>query len=447
MSNQSRPTATGSSSAKRQNLNLPLSLEEGRVPKLFVHTLYLLSAFIAAGIIWATVAQIKELTVANGQLVPVGSVQLVQHLEGGIVSEIMVSSGQVVEKGTPLVKLQPTVANSDFGQTNIRLVNLTLQKQRLKAMIENRPVDFGQNGIDYPQLAQNQNSLMKGQSAQNVEERKTIESRIDQRQTEVATLTKQERSLSKQMRIQEEQLAIRESLLKEGFVSRAVYLEIKRTLEKTSAEEISISGRLAGAREALIESRSLLAEYNAGLHQKLNDEIAKVSAEIAGLKLVIVKQKDRVARLLITAPVKGIIQELVPNAIGEVMRPGDVIARIVPMEQELIAEVRISPKDIGFITVGNTAEVKITTYDPARFGSITGKVRKISATTFQTEQGEPYYKAQIELSKNSVGLNDEKHLILPGMVVNAEIITGSKSLTKYLLKPVYRSLNIAFSER
>ncbi len=447
MSIQPHPPATGSSAGKRQNLTLPLALEEGRVPKLFVHTLYLLSAFIAAGAVWATVAQIKELTIANGQLVPVGSVQLVQHLEGGIVSEIMVSSGQVVEKGTPLVRLQPVVANSDFGQTNIRLVNLVLQKERLEAMLENRPLDFGKNGIDYPQLAQNQISLMKGQSAQNTEERKTIESRIIQREAEVTTLTEQEKSLSKQIKIQEEQLAIRESLLKQGFVSRAVYLELKRTLEKTRAEEISISGRLAGAREALIESRSLLAEYNAGLRQKLNDEIAKVSAEISELRLVIVKQKDRVARLLIKAPVKGIIQELIPNAIGEVMKPGDVVARIVPMERELIAEVRIQPKDIGFITVGNTAEVKITTYDPARFGSIPGKVNKISATTFQTEKGEPYYKAQIQLSKNSVGLNKEQHLILPGMVVNAEIITGSKSLTKYLLKPVYRSLNIAFSER
>ena len=417
------------------------------MPRLFVHTLYLLSAFIAAAVIWATVAQIKELTIANGQLVPVGSVQLVQHLEGGIVAEILVSSGQVVEKGTPLVRLQPAVANSDFGQANIRLVNLTLQKERLQAIIEGRPLAFGQYGINYPQLAQNQKRLMKSQFEQTFEERKTIESRIDQREAEIATLGDQEKGLQRQIAIQQEQVDIRESLLKEGFVSRAVYLEIKRTLEKTRTEKTSIRGRLAGAKKALIESKSLLAEYNAALNQGLNDEIAKISAELAELKLAIVKQKDRVTRLLITAPVKGIVQELVPNAIGEVMKPGDVIARIVPMEQELIAEVRIQPKDIGFISVGNTAEVKITTYDPARFGGITGTVGKISATTFQTDQGEPYYKAQIKLAKNTVGLNSEKHLILPGMVVNAEIITGSKSLTKYLLKPVYRALNLAFSER
>lgn len=451
MSNISKPPTLdampGTTSEKRQNLTLPLSLEEGRAPKLFIHTLYLLSAFIAAGVVWATVAQIKELTIAKGQLVPVGSVQLVQHLEGGIIAEIMVSEGQIVKKGAPLVRFQPAVASSDLGQVNIRAVNLTLQRERLNAMIDERPLAFGKYGKKYPELARDQIHLMNSLYAQRIEERKTLKSKIEQRVTEITSLGGQEKSLMKQISIQEEQVAIREDLLKEGFVSRAVYLEIKRTLEKTRAEAIAISGRLGGAKEALVETKSLLAEYDASMRQKLNDETAKISAELAELRLAIVKHKDRVTRLLISAPVKGIIQELIPRAIGEVMKPGDVIARIVPMEQELIAEVRIPPKDIGHISVGNTAEIKLTTFDPARFGGITGTVRKISATTFQDERGEPYYKAEIGLSKNYVGRDDEQHLVLPGMVVNAEIITGSKSLTKYLLKPVYRSLDIAFSER
>jgi len=447
MSNTPQSPAIGSSAGKRQNLTLPLALEEGRAPKLFVHTLYLLSGFIAAGIIWATVAQIKELTIANGQLVPVGSVQLVQHLEGGIVAEIMVTDGQIVEKGTPLVRFQPAVANSDFGQVNIQMISLALQKERLKAMIEGRPLNFGKFGRDYPQLAEDQRRQMKTRLAQNIEERKTLISKIDQRMAEISSLEKQEQSLIKQIAIQQEQVTIRESLLKEGFVSRAVYLEIKRTLEKIKADEISNNGRLTSAKEALVEARSVLAEYDAGLRQKLSDEIAKVSADLAELKLAIVKHKDRVTRLLVSAPVKGVIQELVPKAIGEVVKPGDVIARIVPMERELIAEVRIQPKDIGYVSVGNKADVKITTYDYSRFGGITGTVRKISATTFQNDRGEPFYKAELSLAKDHVGLKNEKHLVLPGMVVNAEIVTGSKSLTRYLLKPVYRSLDIAFSER
>ncbi len=432
---------------KRHNLTLPLPLEEGRAPRLFIHTLYLLSGFIAAGIIWATVAQIKELTIATGQLVPVGSVQLVQHLEGGIVAEILVSEGQVVEKDTPLVRFQPAVANSDFGQVNIRTVTLSLQKERLSAMLAGRALNFGQLGVDYPQLAEDQRRLRESQFSQTKEERRTYQSKIEQRLVEIKSLIEQSESLKKQVAIQKEQVEIRKGLLKEGFVSRAVYLEVTRTYEKVRSELITINGRISSTKESLSEAKSVLLEYDANVRKKLNDELAKVSAELAELKLAILKHQDRITRLLISAPVKGIIQELVPKALGEVIKPGDVIARIVPMEQELVAEVRVQPKDIGHISVGNNAEVKITTFDAARFGGISGTVRKISATTFQNERGEPFYKAEIGLAKNNVGLNNEKHLVLPGMVVNAEIVTGSKSLTRYLLKPVYRSLDIAFSER
>lgn len=433
--------------SKRHNLTLPLALEQGSAPKLFIHTLYLLGGFIAAGIVWASVAKIKELTIAGGELVPVGSVQLVQHLEGGIIAEILVTDGQIVEKNTALVRLQPAGAASDFGQVNIRVVNLALQQERLQAMIEGRDTNFGQYGIDHPKLAANQRRLMTSQRSKSEEERRTLNAKVDRHQYEITAFHGQDASLKKQIELQKEQVTIRESLLRQGYVSRTVYLDVRRTLEKTRAERIANTGRLFSAKEEMAEAKSLLKEYDANLAQTHNDDFAKVSAELAELELAIVKHEDRVSRLVIYAPVKGIIQELVPKAIGEVIKPGDVVARIVPMDRELVAEIRLLPKDIGHITIGNPADIKITTFDPARFGGISGTVRKISATTFQNEKGEPYYKAQIGLARNFVGLGAEHHLVLPGMVVNAEIITGSKSLMHYLLKPVYRSLDIAFSER
>lgn len=432
---------------KRHNLTLPLALEEGRAPKLFILTLYLLSCFIAAAVIWASVTKIKELTVASGELVPAGSVQLVQHLEGGIIAEILVSSGEVVEKGAILVRLQPAVASSDLGQVNIRAVHLSLQQERLRAMIAGRAPEFGKIGRNYPQLAKDQQRLMMSEFDKNAEERNTLKAKVEQHLEEIISLKGQEDSLKKQIIIQEEQVTIREDLMRQGYVSRTAFLDIKRALERTRAELITNKGRAKSTHEQLTEAKSLLSEYDAGLKQTLHNDVSKISAELAELKQAIVKHKDRVRRLVISAPVKGIVQELVPKAIGEVLKPGDVVARIVPMERELVAEVRLLPKDIGHIVVGNPAIIKITTFDPARFGSVSGQVRKISATTFQNESGEPYYKAEIGLAKNHVGLGNEEHLLLPGMVVNAEIITGSKSLTHYLLKPVYRSLDIAFSER
>lgn len=447
MSNPTPGNTSSGSLAKRHNLTLPLALEEGRAPKLFTHTLYLLSGFIAVGMIWASVAKIRELTVASGALVPAGSVQLVQHLEGGIVAEIMARDGQVVEQGAPLVRMQPAVANSDLGQINIKVVQLSLQEERLRAMIDGRTPDFGKYGKDYPELASNQRRLMETQFTKSTEERRTLKTKIERHLAEIAALKGQEDSLKTQIKIQDEQVTIRKELLRQGYVSRTVYLDGRRSLERTKAELIASTGRSMSIGEELAEARSLLREYDASLKQALSNEIATISAELAEIKQAVVKHQDRVTRLVIYAPVKGIVQELIPKAIGEVIKPGDVVARIVPMERELVAEVHLLPKDIGHITVGNPVDIKITAFDPARFGSIKGTVQKISATTFQNEKGEPFYKANIQLAENHVGLGKKKHLVLPGMVVNAEIVTGSKSLTHYLLKPVYRSLDIAFSER
>ena len=162
---------------------------------------------------------------------------------------------------------------------------------------------------------------------------------------------------------------------------------------------------------------------------------------------VIRKQKDRVARLIVRAPVRGVVQSLAVKSIGQVVRPGEAVASIVPLGQELVAEVQIRPDDIGHVAIGYEAQVKITTFDPVRFKAVEGRVRHISPTTFLTEQGEPYYKGVIELTKAYVGEGTNQHRILPGMLVQAEIVTGTKSLVRYLLRPIYRSFSTSFSER
>ena len=442
-----RKKAGGPLSVSARRLTLPLVLEEGRAPRVSTSLLYLASAFVAACIVWASITKIKELTVANGQVKPVGSVQLVQHLEGGLIAEIKVSEGEIIEKGAPLVRLQPTAATSDLGQVEIRAANLSLQKERLTAQLEARPPKWGDLEDRYPNLVREQLDALQAQRGQREKELDSLTTRVELRETEVHTLSEQIASTSRQLEIQGEQLRIRESLLAEGLVAKPVYLETKRVYEETKGQVATFRGQLGTAQESLNEARIELLKLDTEYKKTLTEERSRVAAELAEVEQSISKLRDRVRRLLVRAPIKGIIQELVPKAIGEVVEPGGIIARLVPMNNELVAEVRISPEDIGHIKIGATADIKISTFDPARFGTIDGRVRKISASTFQSEEGEPYYKAVIGLGRDHVGLNGEMHQVLPGMVVNAEIITGEKSLTRYLLKPVYRSLDVAFSER
>jgi HlyD family secretion protein/adhesin transport system membrane fusion protein len=439
-------TNPGVSGATRR-LTLPLVLEEGRTPGLTSSLLYLGSAFVVAVTIWASLTEIRELAAAPGQIAPSGSVRLVQHLEGGLVAEIMVSEGEIVQKGAPLVRLQPIAAESDLEQVLSRLGHLSLHRERLTAIIEERVPDWGLDGERNPDAVTEQIEAFNATRAQRAKERESLIARVEQREAEVDSLSKQIESLARQVTIQKDQLAIRKGLLDQGLMSKTVFLEVRRMTERTENELTTASGQHAAARKMLADARIKLLELDTDYRRRLTEERSRIAAEIAEAEHTIKKHRDRVARLFVRAPIEGIVQELIPRAIGEVVSPTGLVAQIVPTNSELVAEVRIAPKDIGHVKVGDPADVKVSTYDPARFGGIDGKVRQISASTFKAENGEPYYKAIIGLSRDHVGRNQEQHHVLPGMVVQADIITGVKSLTRYLLKPVYRSLDTAFTER
>lgn len=430
-----------------RRLTLPFVLEEGRVPGMLSRLLYLASGFVIACVLWATITEIRELAVAPGQLEPSGSVQIVQHLEGGIVSEIMVSEGEIVEAGDPIVRLQPIAANSDLDQIRSRAAALTLQIERQTAALDGRLPDFGETGKAFPGLAHDQLQTFQSERENLTQTKDGLIARVEQKLAEIQSLHSETASLDRQLAIDLEQLEIRKKLMAQGFASRATVLEAKRSWERTNSDLIALQGRLESSQEGLNEARIKLLEADAGFNNRMTEERTRASAELSELSQSLAKQQDRVNRLIVLAPVRGVVQELSPKALGQVLQPAEMVARIVPMDQELIAEVRIEPKDIGHISVGDPADIKITTFDPARFGSIAGTVEKISASTFHTSDGDPYYKAIITLENNFVGLGSQRYAVLPGMVVNAEIITGSKSLTRYLLKPIYRSLNVAFSER
>lgn len=430
-----------------ERLTLPGSLEDGRVPLAFSRFSYFASAIILVAIIWGSFAEIRELAVAHGQVAPSGLVKLVQHLEGGLIEDIYVSEGQIVEKGAPLVGLQHNSAESDLSQRRVRVAQLMLQKQRLAALIEDRSPDFGDLIEHYPELAKVQLEVfIKSRESLSKDER-TLRSRVTQRKTEIAGLRNELESLERQVVIKQEQLGIRQRLLDEGYASRRSYLDSKSDFENARSRAISVRGQIETGNERLEEAHSELTKMKAEALRAYSEERSKVAAEIAVLQHEVSKHQDRVDRLQIRAPVKGIVQQLVPHAVGEVVKPGDIVAKIVPLDERIVAEVRVEPRDIGHIRVGQPAELRISTFDPNIYGVIIGQVERLSATTFQKDNGDPYFKAIIRLDRSYLGSETNRNLILPGMVVQADIITGAKSLIKYMLKPVYRSLNSAFSER
>ncbi|PCJ68941.1 MAG: hypothetical protein COA62_14100 [Rhodobiaceae bacterium] len=434
-----------------KKLALPLTLEESGPPRFYQHLMIVGGVFLALSILWASVTEIKELARANGEVTPAGQVLLVQHLEGGIVAELLVSEGEIVDAGQPLILLQPIAAEGDLGQLTARESAARFKIERLTAFIDARPMDPAIVGA-VPSEADlaifaNENAHLQASLTAADRQREGFLARIEQRIFEIESLSNQRLSLKEQVQLMIEQVNLREGLVEKGLVSRIVFLETRRSLEQTRVQLISTAGNLARAREALREEEAGLEELDATLINDALDTRSATAAELAETQSALLKLSDRVNRLTVTAPVRGIVQDLAAQSIGEVIAPGGLVAQIVPIDDELVAEVRVMPDDIGHIRIGHPASVKITTYDPARFGDIEGEVRRISASTFRDEQDEPYYKVIIALSKTHVGLGTSHHAVLPGMVVNAEIVTGSKSLVRYLLKPVFRSLDVAFTER
>jgi adhesin transport system membrane fusion protein len=439
-----------------RRLTRPLVLEDGRPPRLLVATLLTASGFVIAAIVWGYMTQIREVTVAQGQIVPRGQVQTVQHLEGGIVAEIFVHEGMTVAAEQSLIRLRPEAAISERNQFEARLANLKLQLIRIEAQSRNEIPDFGNLAKEFPDLAVQQEKLYVSSVIQRRQERATLEAKAAQKRSEIPTLNANLESVRAQVEVQQELVSLQDSLQRAGLGARKSWLEAKYVLQRAEGDISNLEGKLVTAREAVVEAETSLAEADAKAIQKLSEERVKAASDLAETEQQLVKLADRFERLLIRAPSNGIVQELTPKSIGEVVRAGDPVARIVPTARELVAEVRIDPKDSGHIHAGADAEIRLLTFDSAIFGSVRGEIEFVSATTFNPPPGqaapgqnssEPYYKATVRLLQDHVSSGATSYPIAPGMVLQAHIQTGSKSIVRYMFKPVFNSLDVAFTER
>ena len=445
--NTQDPTEPGGQGLSGKQLIFPLALEDGRVPGLLQNIAFVAGGLVVLGVLWSSVAQIRELAVGQGEVVPAGAVKNAHHLEGGIVEEVLVEEGHVVIAGTPLIRLRPNAAESDLEQLVVKAASLRLQKKRLRALLRGK--DFVVTGEmkAYPHLAQDQMDLYEAQLSLRQQEERTLQARIDQRVSEYESLLKEIESAARRVDLTRERVQSLKNLNAKKVVARKELQEILAEHEKNVTRHISAVGRRNAAQTAIEEARSLQLEAKVKMQKRYVEELTTVSAELAQLEQALAKQNDLVDRLIVRAPSAGTINHLPFRTRGEVIKPGDLVAKIVPSDNNIVAEVRLDPRDIGHVSIGDDAEIKISTFDPNVFGVVPGKVTKLSASTFQSDQGEVYYKATLRMDRHSVSASGTTHQITPGMLVQADVVTGRKSLVQYLLKPVYSSLNTAFTER
>lgn len=422
-------------------------LEEAGTANLIRTATITISVTIVGFIVWAWLTRVDEIAITSGEVVPSGQVQTVQHLEGGIIAEIKINDGDRVEAGQILLRLDPSAVLAERDQARARYANLRLQAERLRAVASGTKPDFSTVGSAFPDLVEDQRAIYEGTLEATANRQAVLRNQIEQRKSEFEVYGEEDQTLRRNLEILQEEFLMREILFKKGLASKIVYLDVKRQLNQAWGDLEKLKSERQRTLEALAEARSRLVELESDLKENALAEMGDIRGEIAQLGESMARFDDRVRRLEIRAPVLGIVQGLKTHTIGGVIPPGGDLLEIVPLDKELIVETRISTRDVGHVEVGQLVKVKVTTYNYARYGGITGQLEDISASTFLDEQGEPFYRGIVTLDRGYVGYDPERNRVMPGMTVQADIQTGEGSLLEALIKPIYSSVSQAFRER
>ncbi len=415
----------------------------------FVLWLVMISSLWA--IIWASQAEIDERTRASGQIIPSNRVQIIQNLEGGIVSDILVHEGSTINKGDVLIKIENKGFNSSFGESRLKLSELKAKRIRLTAEANSKPFTVDKNIYKNDKRIEKEinyeKSLYESHKAQLNQTLQILKEQLSQRRSELRELSGRIKQLENSYSLMKNELDIMRPLVDKGLVSKVEYLQSRR-------QSTQIRGELDSAKLSLPRIRSTISETNRKIKEaklvfvnKARAELNEVTAEIGRISENLTSLEDRVRRTVVRSPVKGTVSRLMVNTISGVIKPGEDIAEIVPIDDTLVAEVKVKPKDVAFLRIGMEAMVKLTAYDFSIYGGLKGKVTNVGADTVTNKKGESYYLVRIKTDKSHLG-SDEKPLpIRAGMVVSADILTGKKTVLDYLLKPILKAKQNALSER
>ena len=328
-------------------LSQSVILEEAGTPALIRMAMIVVCLSIVGFVIWASITDVAEIAVTKGEVVPTGQVQSIQHLEGGIIAAILVTGGNVVEPGQTLVRLDPAAALAELDQTRARHASLQLQAERLEALAAGRKPNFSPAGDGYKELAADQLAIYEGSVNAAASRRTVLLDQRDQKRAELAIFDEQIKTSKSNIEILEEEYKLREDLVKEGLSAKGVFLSLKRELNQTKGDLAKLINQRAQAKQELAEVKSRLAELATDQRETTLAEAGVLGGELAQVRDIIRRLEDRVRRLDVRAPVRGIVKGLQVHTVGGVLPPGGTLLEIVPLGKKLIVETRIATRDVG----------------------------------------------------------------------------------------------------
>ena len=406
-------------------------------------------AFVIAFIAWAAYANIGETTVGDGKVIPSSQIQVVQNLEGGIVSDIKVKVGDVVRKNQVLMLIDDTRYASSFQENKAKNDALTAKIARLRAEVSGTPFDLSQRfRKENPDLAERELSLYRSRQAEFSANTAVFRQQTGQRTQELKEKRSRLTQITTSLEFLDKELTMSRPLVKQGAMSEVELLRLERQANDLKGELESTKITIPRLEAAVAEAKNKLESYVAKFRADALAELNQVRAEQEGTAATGVALKDRVARAVVRSPVNGTIKSVKVTTIGGVVQPGSELLEIVPLEDSLLIEARVKPRDIAFLRPGQKALVKITAYDFSIYGGFPAKLENISADSITDEKkGESFYLVQVRTTSNVPARSDKSLAIIPGMTATVHIQTGEKTFLQYLLKPIIKTKEMAFRER
>jgi HlyD family secretion protein/adhesin transport system membrane fusion protein len=399
-----------------------------------------------AFVIWAAVTPLEEIANVTGQIIPSGFIKSIQHLEGGIISEIKAHEGDTVKAGQLLLVIDGKGAGSELEQALAKEASLKIKAERLRAFGLGQEPNFTEFTQGNKNLVNDQQSIYDMQVKNRDDQRSIIDKQQEQQKSLLTVQLGQEKDLREQAAVAEKQRDVNKELFEKRLETGTEYRNSEENVSRVHKELNQVLNQMQQTKQAIAESENKLTELGTRLRNEALTEMGNVTGEIAQVKESITKLQDRVNRLEIKAPVAGIVKGLKTNTLNGVIQPGEEIMQIVP-ENAMEVEAQLNPKDAGNTQIGQNVTIKVSAYDYSRFGSVEGKLKSVSASTFLDENKKPYYKAFITLNQLYVGKNPNVNKLSVGMTVQADIPTGQKTLLQYLIKPVYNAVKSSFTER
>lgn len=436
-----------------------------RRPRFSVRALSMCVALLFLSlIVWAALADVDEVTHADGQVVGSQRTQTIQNLEGGILRAVLVREGQIVEKGTVLAQLDNEMAESAYRDAVHKAMENSLALLRLEAEIHNKQPEFPTElgpwashlmGRDVEpsvverarQIVQDQQNVWTSRQQQLRTDIEVLESQRKQRLHDVEEQSAHKLQLDRSLQIAIQQKDAAHALVQRNNFSRLEYLDMQQKVVELRGQIDALAATIPRAQAAAEEAEQRIASRRAEQLAAITDEINKRRLELNSLRETLSAGRDRVTRTELRAPVRSTVKQIYINTLGGVVKPGEPIMDLVPMTDTLLVEARIRPQDVAFLRPGQQVMVKVSAYDFSIYGGLEGKLESISADTIEDKKGEHFYLAKIRTTKNAIVYHNEQLPIIPGMMVTADILIGKKTVLDYLLKPILKAKQNALRER